>query len=139
MTTTIIEKIRKINSEKECLNLAKNAEDRGRTNVAEAARFRAAELRAEADSKAGRRPDIDYNFIGLKNGQKIVLSSIGEAAEIYSHRTLLYKGREIYITPLEEELLAAGHPRKSISGKWVVEETGKLLSELYEERYGKEK
>jgi len=120
----------------ECLQLAINAEARGFDDLAEKARNRAAELRAEADIKAGRRPDIDYHYLGLKNGDKILLNEIGEEAVVCSHRTLLYKGSEIYITPLEEKLIKAGHPRKSIVGRWEVERTGENLSDLYELKYG---
>jgi len=137
MTSITIEEISTYDSEKKCLTLAKNAEKRGRHDLAEAAHYRAAELRAEADIKAGRRPDIDYHYIGLRNGDKIILNSIGVEAEVFSHRTLIYKGREVYITPLEAELLKDGHPRKSVVAKWTVEQTGELLDDLYEKTYGK--
>ena len=120
----------------ECMQLAKNAEDRGNSDLADKARYRAAELRAEADIKAGRRPDIDYHFMGLKNGDKLLLREIGEEAEVLTHRMLLYKGREIYITPLETELMNAGHPRKSVVGRWEVERTGENLGDLYISTYG---
>lgn len=120
----------------ECMQLAKNAENRGDPGLAEKARYRAAQLRAEADIKAGRRPDIDYHFIGLKNGDKLVIKEIGVEAEVHSHRTLHYKRSEIYITPLEERLVKEGHARKSVVGRWVVERTGELLNDLYELKYG---
>jgi hypothetical protein len=120
----------------ECMQLAKNAEDRGNSDLADKARHRAAELRAEADIKAGRRPDLDYHFMGLKNGEKLLLIEIGEEAEVFTHRTLLYKGSEIYITPLEEDLIKAGHPRKLVVGRWEVESTGVNLGDLYISTYG---
>jgi hypothetical protein len=120
----------------ECMQLAKNAEDRGNSDLADKARYRAAELRAEADIKAGRRPDIDYHFMGLKNGEKLLIREIGEEAEVFTHRTLLYKGSEIYITPLEEYLIKAGHPRKLVVGRWEVESTGGNLGDLYISTYG---
>lgn len=118
------------------MQLAKNAEDRGNFDLADMARYRAAELRAEADLKAGRRPDIDYHFMGLKNGEKLLLTEIGEEAEVFTHRTLLYKGSEIYITPLEEYLMKAGHPRKLVVGRWEIESTGENLGDLYISTYG---
>ena len=126
-------------TEAECLQLAKNAEAKGFHDLAEKARHRAAQLRAEADIKAGRRPDIDYHYIGLKNGDKIVLRDIGEEAEVLTHRTLLYKGSEIYISPLEDKLMNEGHPRKLVVGKWEVERTGENLSDLYVLKYGPKK
>jgi len=97
-----------------CMTLAKNTEERGRPDLAEAAFHRAARLRAESDLKQGRRPDIDYHLIGLKNCRTLIIEEIGVEAEVYSHRTLSYQGSEIYITPLEEKLVDAGHPRKSV-------------------------
>ena len=120
----------------ECMQLAKNADARGFSDLAEQARRRAAQLRAEADIKAGRRPDIDYHFIGLRNGDKLLLREIGEEAEVFTHRTLLYKGSEVYITPLEEKLMKAGHPRRLVVACWEVERTGENLGDLYELAYG---
>ena len=139
MTNMLDDRIKEHFTEAECLQLAKNAEAKGVHDLAEKARYRAAQLRAEADIKAGRRPDIDYHFIGLRNGDKIVLRDIGEEAEVLTHRTLLYKGSEIYITPLEDKLMNDGHPRKSVVGKWEVERTGENLSDLYELKYGTKK
>jgi hypothetical protein len=132
-------RIREHYTEAECLQLAKNAEAKGDHELAEKSRYRAAQLRFEADIKAGRRPDIDYHFIGLKNGDKILLKDIGEEAEILTHRTLLFKGSEIYITPLENKLIKAGHPRKLVVGKWEVKRTGENLNDLYELKYGSKK
>lgn len=131
-----IKKIKLINTVKECLNLAKNARNKGREDIAVAAEHRAEEIRIEAAIKDGRRPDINYHFIGLKNGDKLVIEDIGVEAEVYTDRTLSYKGREVYITPLEDDLIAAGYPRKSIVAKWVVQKTGELLNDLYEAAYG---
>jgi len=130
------EKIKLLKTEKECLNLAKNAKRKGREDIAEAALHRAEEIRIESAIKSGRRPDINYHFIGLKNGDKLVIEGIGVEAEVYSERTLSYKGREVYITPLEDELIASGIPRKSIVGKWAVQKTGENLNDLYEISYG---
>jgi hypothetical protein len=131
-----IDKIKLLKTENECLNLAKNARSKGRDDIENAALHRAEELRIEFAIKAGRRPDINYHYIGLNNGDKLVLNEIGVEAEVYSDRTLSCKGREIYITPLENELVASGHPRSSVVGKWVVEKSGRLLNDLYEETYG---
>lgn len=131
-----VEKIKLLKTEKQCLNLAKNAKSKGREDIAEAALRRAEEIRIEAAIKSGRRPDINYHYIGLKNGDKLVIEDIGVEVEVYSERTLSYKGREIYITPLEDELIASGIPRKSIVGKWVVQKTGEILNDLYEIVYG---
>jgi len=120
----------------QCMQLAINAEARGDPNLAEEARYRAAQLRVQADIKADRRPDIDYHYLGLKNGDKLLLREIGEEAEVFTHRTLLYKGSEIYITPLEEKLMEAGHPRKSVVSRWEVERTGENLGDLYKLKYG---
>jgi hypothetical protein len=136
MTKIRDERIKEHYTAEECLQLAKNAEARGIDDLAEQARYRAAQLRAEADIKAGRRPDIDYHYLGLKNGDKLLLRDIGEEAEVFSHRTLLYKGGEIYITPLEEKLMKSGYPRSSVVARWEVERTGENLSDLYELKYG---
>jgi len=135
MTKMTIDKINEMDSVEKCMTLAKNTEERGRPDLAEAAYYRAARLRAESDLKLGRRPDIDYHLIGLKNRSTLIIKEIGVEAEVYSHRTLYYKGSEIYITPLEEKLVDAGHSRKSVVGRWVVKETGELLSDLYEEKH----
>ena len=72
----------------------------------------------------------------MKNGDKLILRDIGEEAEVFTHRTLLYKSSEIYITPLEEKLMKAGHPRKLVVGCWEVERTGENLGYLYDLKYG---
>ena len=95
MTKMTVDKINQMNSEEKCMRLAKNAEERGRPDLAEAARNRAARLRAESNLKQGRRPNIDYHLIGLKNGSKLIIEAIGVEAQVYSHRTLFYKGSEI--------------------------------------------
>ena len=136
MTKMADDRIKDHYTAEECLQLAINAEARGFDDLAEKARYRAAELRAEADIKAGRRPDIDYHYLGLKNGDKLILRDIGEEAEVFTHRTLLYKGSEIYITPLEEKLMKAGNPRKLVVGRWEVERTGENLGYLYDLKYG---
>ena len=56
MTKMADERIKEHFTAEECLKLAINAESRGFNDIAEKARYRAAELRAEADIKAGRRP-----------------------------------------------------------------------------------
>ena len=52
-----IEKIKLIKTEKECLNLAKNAKNKDREDLVKAALHRAEEIRIDAAIKAGRRPD----------------------------------------------------------------------------------
>jgi hypothetical protein len=131
-----IEYIRLIKTERECLNLAKNAKKKGREDLEIAALNRAEEIKIEAGIESGRRPDINYHYIGLKNGDKLVLKDIGVEAEVYSERTISYKGREVYITPLEDELVASGHSRKSVVNKWIVKETGEVLNDLYQAAYG---
>ena len=118
------------------MTLAKNAEVKGRSDLAEAAYLRAARLKATSDLKQGRRPSIDYHLIGLKNGSVLIIEEIGEEAEVYTNRTLLYKGSEIYISPLAEKLIDEGNPRKSVIGQWVVKETGERINDLYKKTYG---
>lgn len=136
MSGMTLEKIQKLTTVKECETLAANAERLGKLDFANAAYNRAAELRAEKAISEGRRPDIDYHYLGLVNGDVIELPGIGVSAEVFSNRTLSYKGREVYITPLEEELMESGFSRKQVVGKWVVRKSGKVLNDLYVEKHG---
>lgn len=131
-----IHRVKKFQTEQECLNLAENARKKGRDDLADAALYRAEEIRIEQAKKTGRRPDINYHFIGLNNGDKLIIEDIGVEAEVYSERTLLYKGREVYLTPLREELIKMGYPSDAIKSKWIVAKNGTNLKDLYEAVYG---
>lgn len=48
----------------------------------------------------------------------------------------MYKWSEIYITPLEEKLIEAGHSRKLLFLDGLLNEQGELLGDLYELTYG---
>lgn len=131
-----LEQIKAIKTVEQCENLARNAKQKGRDDLVEAALRRAEEIRIEQAVGAGRRPDINYLYLGLRIGDKLVLPEIEVEAEVFSDRMLAYKGSAIHISPLEDELIAAGHPRRAVANKWVVKDTGESLSDLYERIYG---
>ena len=113
--TELRDRIDRIEDLKKCEAMATNIKAKqGESELFHYANFRASVLRANEAKRAGRRPDIDYHVIGLKNGDEIYLPDTDVSATIYSHRTLLYKGREVYITPLETELMEQ-LPRKKYS------------------------
>ena len=131
-------RVLRLNSIKSCEVFAANAQERGFSELADEARMRAAQLRKQAYDNGARRPDIDYHIIGLKNGDRIFLPELGVTAEIASHRTLYYQGREVYITPLESELVEAGFASRDVRGKWRAESNGELINDMYSAIYPKE-
>ena len=124
-------------TEQDCLNLAKNARERNRNDIADAANLKASLIRQEEFKKTGRRPDIDYHACGLKDGDLIYLPDLNIDAKVYTHRTLLFEGAEIYITPLEEKLLDRGFTRKQVVAKWRIKKTDELLNDAYNKAYPK--
>ena len=132
------DRIDRIDDLKKCEIMAINIKTKqGESDLFHHANFRASLLRANEAKRAGRRPDIDYHVIGLKNGDEIYLPDTDVSATIYSHRTLLYKGREVYITPLETELMT--HlPRKKVFDRWLVQETGEHLGTMYSKLFPKQ-
>ena len=122
---------------RDCEKLAENAKRLGNQNIVDEANLRAAQFRKKEYDNGGRRPDIDYHIIGLKDGDAIYLPGLDIEATVYSHRTLWYKNREIYITPLEEELISQGHPSRLVRGKWRVRSNDRLINDAYTEIYPK--
>ena len=120
---------------KDCLNLADNARKKGRPDIADQANMRAAEIRRDGCRDGGRRPDIDYHICGLKDGDVIYLPELDIDARVYSHRTLLFEGSEIYITPLETKLIDRGLPRSKIANRWRSKESGELVNDMYNKAY----
>lgn len=100
--------------------------------------MRAAQLRNRHCDNGGRRLDIDYHVIGLKNGDIIFLPGLGVTAEIASLRSVYYRGREVYITPLESELVEAGFAGRDVRGKWRAQSNGELIEDMYSAIYPKE-
>lgn len=129
-------RIKKLKTEKECLNFARNAEERGMRDLVDEANLRASLIRREDYKSRGRRPDIDYHIIGLKNDDAIYLPNVDIEASVFSHRTLLFKGSEIYITPLEESLInKGGLKRNQVVGKWRCKKTDELIDDMYRRIY----
>ena len=104
-------------------------------DLADLADKRTAELQ---EQESGRSPDIPYHRIGLPTGTILHLPEAGIEAEVYSNRTLRYKGREIHITPLEDELIESGIERKKVKNKWEVKSSGEQLNDVYRKIYPKE-
>jgi hypothetical protein len=95
------------------------------------------QLRKNDAELSERRPDIDYHILGLKNGDEIYLPETDVVASIFSHRTLSYKGREVYISALEDELIE--HlPRRLVVAKWRTRNTNENLNDLYNKAFPKE-
>lgn len=137
MSEEIDQRILKLKSVKDCEIFANNATKRNRPDLAEQALYKAAQLRKEEYDRGGRRPDIDYHIIGLKNGDKICLEELDITATVASYKTLLYKGRETFRTTIEKELIAANLPSSKIRGKWRIESSGDLIDELHGRIYPK--
>jgi len=120
-----------------CEGYSKKLKEEGFQELADKANLRAAQLRKQEYDNGGRRPDIDYHIIGLKDGDVIYLPELDIEATVYSHRTLWYKNREIYITPLEEELISQDHPSRLIRHKWRMRSNDRLINDAYTEIYPK--
>lgn len=131
--------IDQLNDLKKCESMARNIKtQRGESELFHHANYKASLLRKEEAQRMGRRPDIDYHVIGLKNGDEIYLPDTEVTATIFSHRTLEYKGREVYITPLERELIEElGLPRNKVVNKWIAQKNGRNLGMMYNEIYPK--
>lgn len=116
----------------------KNARERGREDVLELAYARRAVLSSAQAVSEGRRPHLNYFEMGLKENDVLIHVKTGEEARVYSGRQLIYKGRIVYISPLEEELTEK-HRHKSESGgpsnHWITSD-GRVLNDLYEATYG---
>ena len=125
------------NTSQECEAYSKKLKKNGLGELADKANFRAAQLRKQEYDSGGRRPDIDYHIIGLRDGDAIYLPELDIEVTVYSHRTLWYKNREIYITPLEEELISQGHPSRLIRNKWRMRSNDRLINDAYTEIYPK--
>ena len=119
----------------------KNARDKNREDVVELAYARRAMLSNEQAILEGRRPHLNYFEMGLKADNVLIHAKTGEQAKVYSGRQLIYKGRIVYISPLEEELTEK-HRQKNESGgpsnHWITAD-GRVLNDLYEETYGPKK
>ena len=61
----------------------------------------------------------------------------GIEVEVYSNRTLRYKGKEVFITPLEDELIESGIERNKVKNKWKVKCSGEQLNDVYRKIYPK--
>ena len=131
--------LEKAKTEKECLNFAENAKKKGRTDLVDEANYKAALLRKEAFKNGGKRPDIDYHILGLKDGDTVYLPDTKIEATIQSHRTLLFEGSEFHFTPLETMLREdRGFKYSEIRRKWRCKKTDMVLAERYAEIYPKE-
>ena len=130
-------RVQRLKTIKSCETFAVNAEKRNYPDLANQARFRASQLRLQGFRDGERRPDIDYHIIGLKNGDDIWLRDLNITASVASHRTLFYQGREIYLTPLEAELIEAGHPSNKVRNNWRVKANDELINDLYNAIYPK--
>ena len=72
----------------------------------------------------------------VKNDDAIYLPNVDIEASVFSHRTLLFKGSEIYITPLEESLInKGGLKRNQVVGKWRCKKTDELIDDMYRRIY----
>ena len=76
-------RIEKLKTEKECINFARNAAERGMKNLVDEANLKASLIRQEIYKGGGRRPDIDYHIIGLKNDDVIYLPDIDIEASVF--------------------------------------------------------
>ena len=65
--------------------------------LADLADRRTAELK---ERETGRRPDLPYHQIGLPTDTVLHIPGTEIEVTVYSNRTILYKGRETYITPV---------------------------------------
>ena len=89
------------------------------------------------ERETGKRPDIPYHQIGLPTGTILHLPGTEIEAKVYSNRTLSYKGREVYITPLKRELIDSGIARSKVANKWEVKDTGENVGDLYNKEFPK--
>lgn len=116
----------------------KNARSKNREDVVELAYARRAVLSKKQAISEGRRPHLNYFEMGLKVDDVVIHAKTGEQAKVYSGRQLIYKGRIVYISSLEEELIEK-HRGKSQPGgpswHWTTAD-GRLLNDLYEATYG---
>jgi hypothetical protein len=115
-----------------------NARKLDRIDVVSLAYQKRAELTRLEAKKIKRRPDINYLEIGLNLGDVITHSRTGEQATIHTDRTLMYKGHECYITPLEQELSKKNGLKSAGTGpssKWETAD-GTILNSLYTKTYG---
>ena len=115
-----------------------NARKLERDDVVSLAYVKRAELTRLEAMRTKRRPDINYLEIGLNLGDVLTHTRTGEKATVFTDRTLMYKGSEVYITPLEQELNQKHRLKSAVSGpsdQWETE-SGTILNELYTKTYG---
>jgi hypothetical protein len=130
--------ISRISSLKEMDTFIVNARKQERDDVVRLAYEKRAELTRQEVARTKRRPDINYLEIGLNLGDVLMHSRTGERATVFTDRTLMYKGSEWYITPLEQDLSQKHGLKSRASGpssQWETE-SGTILNELYTKTYG---
>lgn len=79
-----------------------------------------------------RRPNFDFIEMGIPVGSELVaVSDPNVKVTVKNNRKVLYKGKEYYLSALEDELKLQGTP----CGHWYFE--GKGLDDIYNETYEK--
>ncbi|MTI17193.1 hypothetical protein E1162_08055 [Rhodobacteraceae bacterium RKSG542] len=87
------------------------------------------------ESTKERRPPINYFTCGLSIGDKLTFSaSPDEDIEVYTERTLYWRGQEIHLTPLRETLCAELGIPNDANKYWFVGDVS--LTKIYDDTYG---
>lgn len=94
------------------------------------------EDKAARDKSITRRPPLDFFLMGLNKGD-VLVSKHDESVtvSIADNRHVIYNGEACAISGLTARLIGASNKYVSPCPHWIIKETGRLLSDLYDETY----
>lgn len=94
------------------------------------------EDKAAQEKAKTKRPPLDFYEMGLKEGDVLVYKHDESIiCSIKDNRHIMFNGEICSISPITATLL--GYSRKYVqpTPHWIVKETGRLLSDIYDETY----
>ena len=94
------------------------------------------EDKAAQEKSKTKRPALDFFLMGLKESDILVYKHDETiTCSIKDNRHVLYQGDVCFISPLTATLLGSNAKYVQPTPHWFVKESGKLLSDIYDETY----
>ena len=83
-----------------------------------------------------KRPNLNFNELGIENGEIIEARRFNEHAEVIDQNRVLFKGEKLYLTAATRKLLEIEY---SVSGAPHWKFKGELLSDIYDKYHASDK
>ena len=83
-----------------------------------------------------RRPNLNFNELGIENGETIKAVRFDEYAEVIDQNRVLFRGEKLHLTVATRNLLEIEY---SVSGAPHWKYKGRALSEIYDEYHARNK